>query len=156
MNILRYPHSSLLSPCTTISDFSSIPALVTEMTTTMLTNGGIGLAANQVGHNIRLFILKDKNNTIHTFANPRIISTDGLILMEEGCLSAPGIRLNIQRPETLVIEYQDENGEKKSSVATGLDARIIQHEIEHLLGDFYFNRVNRAIRKRAIAILRKT
>jgi peptide deformylase len=155
MKIVYYPDPILMSPCAPVVDFTPIPALITDMTTIMNSNNGIGLAANQVGHSIKLFIIKDKQGKIHSFVNPSIIDTDRKVIMQEGCLSAPGIYLNIERPAAIQVAFQNELGEHKKIIAEGLEARTILHEYDHILGTFYFSKVNRAIRKRAIAEMRK-
>lgn len=101
-------------------------------------------------------IIRDAKGTIHEFINPQIVSTDGSVIMNEGCLSAPGIFLTITRPESLQIKFQDRTGESKQVVAEGIEARTILHEMEHLRGDFYFNRVNRVQRKAAEKMLKKS
>lgn len=121
----------------------------------MKLHSGLGLAAPQIGNLSSVFIVKDSKHTIHAFVNPKILETDGAILLQEGCLSAPGIFLPISRPEGVFIEYQDLNGTTQKLAAEGVDARAILHEMDHLQGKFYFDLVNRQARKAAISKLKK-
>lgn len=156
MKILKYPNITLTSLSTPVLVFDeSLCALIEEMKTVMLQANGLGLAAPQVGINKQLFIMKDSKDNIIEIINPELISSEGDNLSKEGCLSAPNIYLNVHRAEYVTIKYKNMAGEEKKAVAEGLEARIIQHEMEHLMGDFYFNRVNRATRKIALAQLRK-
>jgi peptide deformylase len=122
----------------------------------MRLHGGVGLAAPQIGVLSSVFIIKDNKHNVIEFINPKIISTDGTILLNEGCLSAPKIFLPIPRAESVHLEYQNLQGETKQVVAEGIEARAILHEYDHLQGKFYFDLVNRATRKAAISKLEKS
>ena len=112
-----------------------IQILAKEMIETMIKNNGIGLSACQVGKNIRMFVIAKELSKKWVFINPEIIKiskkTD---IMEEGCLSLPGIFSRIKRPVSLKIKAIDENGKKFKLKAKNLLARAIQHEIDHLNG----------------------
>jgi peptide deformylase len=156
MDILIYPNEILSKPCEIVTEFNQeLSELIKNMSEAMLKANGIGLSANQVGILKSLFIMKDTKGVIHEFINPKLLELNGNVKANEGCLSAPGIFLPIIRPETVVLEFQNKNGEHKKIYAEGIEARCIQHEMEHLIGDFYFNRVNRQMRKAAISTLRK-
>lgn len=131
-------------------------SIVDKMSIVMLANNGLGLSANQVGLNICLFIMQDGKRNIHAICNPKLISVDGMVTMDEGCLSAPGIFLSIARPESICIEFQNIEGETKRVIAEGIEARTILHEMEHLEGKFYFDQVNRKLRKEAISKLKRS
>lgn len=118
-------------------------------------HNGLGLAANQIGSNLSVFIIKDNKKNIIEFINPKIIKSYGEIILNEGCLSAPGIVLQVKRSEFVEVEYQDLLGESKSIIAEGMEARCLLHEYDHLQGKFYFELVNRATRKAAISKLKK-
>jgi peptide deformylase len=75
------------------------------------------------------------------FFNPKIVSSYGSIKMDEGCLSFPNLFLSVERAETVVVEYQDYNGNKKSATFSGLTARCFQHELDHLNGIVYTHKV---------------
>lgn len=157
MKIIHYPDPILLKPCEPINKFDdSLHKTLDEMKILMIQSNGIGLAANQVGISKSFFIIKDNKGDIVEFINPKIIDSEGTVNVNEGCLSAPGIYLPVSRPEAILIEYQDRTGEQKRSVAEGIEARVILHEYDHLLGIFYFSKVNRAVRKQALSKLRKT
>lgn len=116
---------------------------------TMFKNGGIGLAANQVGINLAVFVLRPD---IACF-NPKIIQySEETVLSNEGCLSYPLLYLPIRRPRAIIVSFQDENGKEIQDVYEGLTARCFQHEFDHLNGINYQMRCdtyhrNRAVRK---------
>lgn len=109
-----------------------------DMIETMLANDGIGLAAVQIGKNINLFTInKDvTNSTEHlVLCNPIItFQSKGTNVMEEGCLSCPGIYGNVRRPEKVRVTAFTLDGEKIQFKAKGMLAKVFQHEIDHLLG----------------------
>ena len=128
--------------------FSNIPKItpeikkiVADMKETLELTSGVGLAAPQVGKNLRLFII-NYGSLKEAFINPRLIrygkETDE---QEEGCLSVPGARGLVNRPTQVEIEYLDINGKKKKAALKGYYARIIQHEYDHLSSTFYINRI---------------
>jgi len=109
--------------------------LAKDMIETIEQSDGIGLAANQIGRNLRMFILPKNLCEKQIFINPEIIkiskNTDTL---EEGCLSLPGVFLPTERAKSLKIKAVDENNKKFKLKADDLLARVIQHEIDHLNG----------------------
>jgi peptide deformylase len=108
--------------------------LVSEMKMTMKQFGGIGLSANQCGVYERVFVIGTDQFQIACI-NPKIIeSSDNKIKAEEGCLSYPGLYLKIERPEWIVAEFTDENGETKQMRFDGVTARCYQHELDHMNG----------------------
>ena len=116
--------------------------LIQEMNATMELNQGVGLAAPQVGISQRIIIVKDAEQN-HVFLNPEILSkskqqeTD-----EEGCLSLPGIFLKIKRAKKIEVMAKTPQGKTVRIQATGLGARIFQHEIDHLNGKLILNRIS--------------
>lgn len=157
LKLVLYPNPILETPCTPVTEFGpELSDIIVEMKDIMQKHGGIGLAANQVGLSIQLFIMKDKKGNIHEFINPKIIDTDGMILTEEGCLSTPGIFIPVSRPESVLVEYQDKTGETKRVVAEGLEARVLLHEYDHLQGIVNLSKVNRQIRKSVLSRLKKS
>ncbi len=124
----------------------SIRELAQNMLITMYSAKGIGLAAPQVGVHKRILVidinLEDPEAPPHVFINPEIISSSAsLDTYEEGCLSIPGVYLNVIRPSSIKLSYRDEMGRQKKMNADGLMARCIQHEIEHLNGVLFVDRV---------------
>lgn len=103
-------------------------------------NNGLGLSANQCGFPYRVFVMGAGEEYIACF-NPKVISTEGETHMEEGCLSFPLLTLKITRPKKIVVEYQDFTGEKRTSTFEGLTARCFLHELDHMDGIVYTNRV---------------
>lgn len=130
-------------------DFKELPALIQDMFDTMYGAHGIGLAAPQIGKSIRLFVVdgttledeeEDMTGFKKVFINPEILDEAGESwAFEEGCLSIPNIRENVSRPETLKIRYYDENWTRIEEAYTGIKARIIQHEYDHLDGKLFID-----------------
>lgn len=96
---------------------------------------GVGLSAPQVGYNLRLIIVQMENGEIQEMINPKITEfSDDLVTMEEGCLSIPDHYIDIARPSIIKVKFQDANGKYKRWVLDGIEARIVQHEVDHLDG----------------------
>ena len=124
----------------------SIRQLAKDMLVTMYSAKGIGLAAPQVGVQKRILVIdlnfEDPDAPPNVFINPEIISTSAsLDTYEEGCLSIPGVYLNVLRPSSIKLSYRDEMGRPKKMNAEGLMARCIQHEIDHLNGVLFVDKV---------------
>ena len=124
----------------------SIRQLAKNMLITMYSAKGIGLAAPQVGVQKRILVIdlnfEDPDAPPNVFINPEIISSSAsLDTYEEGCLSIPGVYLNVLRPSSIKLSYRDEMGRPKKMNAEGLMARCIQHEIDHLNGVLFVDKV---------------
>ena len=124
----------------------SIRKLAKDMLVTMYSAKGIGLAAPQVGVQKRILVIdlnfEDPDTPPNVFINPEIISSSAsLDTYEEGCLSIPGVYLNVLRPSSIKLSYRDEMGRPKKMNAEGLMARCIQHEIDHLNGVLFVDKV---------------
>lgn len=117
-----------------------ILTLLEDMEETMENADGIGLAAPQVGI-LRRVVVIDIGEGILKIVNPEIIQREGEIIDVEGCLSVPGLAGTVERPEKLVLQYINENSEEMEIEATGLLARAICHEIDHLDGILYIDKV---------------
>ncbi len=144
LEIITYPNPILTQPSQPITNPTDleIKQLITEMTKTMRAHDGVGLAAPQVGKNIRLFLVEIDHN-LTTFINPEIQKLSGKeTRMEEGCLSFPGQYLPIVRPSKVKIKFTDASGQKQIIKATGLLARAIQHEFDHLEGILFTERAD--------------
>ena len=138
---------------------TDLQSLVSDMFETMYEAHGIGLAAPQIGKSIRLFIVDgsplaedepELQTFKHVFVNPRIIDETGALWsMEEGCLSIPGIRENVSRKENLRIRYYDLNWQEKEESYSGMAARIIQHEYDHIEGKLFIDYLS-VLKKRLI------
>ena len=120
---------------------------------------GVGLSANQIGVAERVFIMYEDVSTrkILTCFNPNIIETSKeQILMDEGCLTYPGVWLKVKRPYAVLFEYEDEKGEKHQKELVGLPSRIFQHEYDHMEGTDFTQKVSRLKIDRAMKKLNKT
>ncbi len=133
-----------------VSDFTPIRELVDDMFDTMAEKGGIGLAANQVSVNEDLFIVEiadledEEDSGPLVFINSEILSATGSATMEEGCLSVPDIRAPVTRPDVISLKYQDISGKECTAEFSGMLARVIQHEKDHLKGIFFTDRLSPA------------
>lgn len=111
---------------------------------TMLEHNGLGLSANQVGINSRVFVMGFRDQFKFNVFNPeivRILGTDSTL--DEGCLSFPGIFMRMKRPGSVHVKYYDEKGNKKEEVFSGMTARVFLHEYDHLEGITFKNRVSK-------------
>jgi peptide deformylase len=116
-----------------------------EMIATMFANDGMGLAANQVGVRARMFVMGDKRNFLmaKAYFNPIIVAnTTDIHDLEEGCLSFPGVYVNIKRPTEIQVEYQNADGETERAEFKGYDCKCFLHEYDHLEGITYQDRVS--------------
>lgn len=114
---------------------SEVLDLIKDMQETMIKDNGVGLSANQVGRNIRVFVISPDLSKKQVFINPEIIKfSKKTETVEEGCLSLPGIFFPVERAKSLKIKAVNEKGKKFKLRARGLLARAIQHEYDHLNG----------------------
>jgi peptide deformylase len=113
-----------------------------DMIATMLAAEGVGLAANQVGVLDRIIVVKPKEEEPFVIINPEIIERQGAELLEEGCLSIPGISEKVKRSSKLLARGIDLNGKDIRFEAEGLLARILEHEIDHLNGILFIDRLS--------------
>jgi len=133
-------------------DYPELDQFISDMFETMYASDGIGLAAPQVNRSIRVFVIDgtpyaDKMPELadfkKVFINPYILEEEGKnVAMDEGCLSIPNIREDVTRQEEVVIEYYDENWELKEERYTGFEARVIQHEYDHLEGTLFTDKIS--------------
>jgi peptide deformylase len=128
--------------------------LVDDMFETMDAAKGIGLAANQVGVPRRVAVV-DVDGDRFAMIDPRIVETEGRVTAEEGCLSIPEIYADVTRPDRVVIEALDTNGNPYRREATGLKARAIQHEIDHLDGILFLDHLSLIRRQMLLARWRR-
>ncbi|HEY0015107.1 MAG TPA: peptide deformylase [Longimicrobium sp.] len=132
--------------------------LVADMLETMYDARGIGLAAPQVGLSQRLIVidLKEDNSEPMALLNPTILELGGdKDRVEEGCLSIPGVAATVERPVTCVVDALDAKGQPVRIEAEGLLARCLQHEIDHLDGVLFIDRISPIKRKMLLAKYRK-
>lgn len=115
--------------------------LIKTMREMMHLANGVGLAANQVGLDIQVFVAKPPEGKFYAIFNPRITKTSKeTISMEEGCLSVPGVYGTVPRYEKITLEGQDQNGKKIKIKAIGMLAHVFQHETDHLHGRLYIDK----------------
>jgi peptide deformylase len=127
-------------------------SLIEDMLETLRAEGGVGLAAPQIGVSERIFIILLGNEPPRVFINPSIIETsEELCVKEEGCLSLPGVWEDVQRPRRLRVQAWNENGRPFTLEADGLLARALQHEYDHLDGILYIDRLTPVKRERLLA-----
>ena len=148
LEVVHYGDPILRKKCNSVKDFSKLESLLNDMFDTMYEENGIGLAANQVGFDMNLFIIDisgiEEDEKTRVFINGEIINSEGESWFEEGCLSIPDIRLNVKRPDIIKFKYQDEKGQEFEEDFDGLLARAIQHEVDHLNGVFIVDRVSKS------------
>ncbi len=147
-------------------EFPDLKGFIQNMFETMYNSDGVGLAAPQVGQAIRIFVLdttsdedEEQSGIKKAFINPIILEKFGdEWVMNEGCLSLPEIREDVQRPDSVRIKYVDENFNELEEVYSGFTARVIQHEYDHLEGVMfvdYLNPLKRRILKSKLTAISK-
>jgi peptide deformylase len=134
------------------SNKRDISEFIKNMQETMRQSSGIGLAANQIGLNMRVFVAevpsKDGGAKFYAIFNPTIQKIgEETSLMEEGCLSVPGIFGEVKRAERVVLSYEDKNGKPQKIKAWGLLARVFQHEMDHLEGRLILDTAERILKE---------
>ena len=125
-----------------------IKTLIADMAETMWHQVGIGLAAPQIGVSLRIFVMDDGKRGARAIINPVVTERGGVVKEEEGCLSLPGIFAEVERSKSLRIEGLDGDGQPISFEAQGLQAKIIQHELDHLDGVLFIDRLPPVTRDR--------
>lgn len=163
IEILRYPDAFLktkAAPVEKVDD--SVRALISDMTETMYHARGIGLAAVQVGVGKRVAVLDvpaedsrdeegrrkfERGKNLIALINPEIISSEGETKYEEGCLSVPGFTADVHRASSVKVSALDKDGNRFELDASGLLAIAIQHEIDHLDGILFIDRLSRLKRE---------
>jgi peptide deformylase len=156
--IRRYGDPVLKSRATEVDQFDdALRAQVASMGGIMGDAMGVGLAAPQLGVSQRLLVYRvGQDAPLIALANPEVEwSSDDAEEAEEGCLSIPGIQIDVERPVHVRVRAKDEHGEERVVEASGLEARVIQHEIDHLDGVLIFDRTTKERRKEAIRELRE-
>jgi peptide deformylase len=133
-----------------------IKRIIADMVDTMYDEVGLGLAAPQVGVSLRLMVVGDEEGReARALVNPVIAEHGGEVLAEEGCLSIPGVFAPVKRAEWVRLEAQDELGRPVSITARGLRARVFQHEMDHLDGVLFIDRLDPVTRDRIKRRIRK-
>jgi len=164
MDILIYPDPRLRTPGEELMEIDDeVSARIREMFELMYAARGVGLAAVQAGWPVRLFVMnlsaeppaEDNDAEEIVCINPRVTTESGRIVEEEGCLSFPGIRGKVIRAENVHLEYYNEQGEAMSADLSGLAAIAAQHELDHLDGQIFINRMTSASRAKVASQLKQ-
>ena len=150
--IVKYGHPALRMKARQIETISgSIRELAEDMIETMEVAEGIGLAAPQIAESKTLLVINagliEEDAPAKVYINPVILAEAGSISMEEGCLSIPDIREDVIRPEMIKIKYIDVEGGHHEEECNGMLARVLQHEVDHLQGLLFVDRISQIKRK---------
>jgi len=153
MELINHNNKILKQECK-IFDFANPPfdpiEFSHELVKFMYEKNGIGLSANQVGIPYRIFAMRGSPQNFVCF-NPRIVdSSEEQVVLEEGCLSYPGLIVKIKRSKSIKVRYQHPNGEIVTEKYTGMTARVFQHELDHLNGEVFYEKTNRFYRDKAL------
>lgn len=145
LEIKTYPNpvlKKIAEPVTSVTD--ALKELAENMVETMYEAHGVGLAAPQIGSSVRLIVMdcSDKRDDPKVFFNPVVQNGKGKIVDIEGCLSVPGVEAKVQRFENVMMTGLDINGKEISLPADGLWSRCFQHEIDHLEGILFIDRLS--------------
>lgn len=148
LEILKYPHPILCRKAEPVGEITpEIRQLAADMAETMYENRGIGLAATQVGACLRLVTIDlsgpEERKELMVLVNPRVAESSGETESEEGCLSVTDYRTNVVRAETVTVRATDLDGRDLCLTADGLMAICLQHELDHLDGILFIDRISR-------------
>lgn len=151
LDVLQFPDERLRTVAKPISEVNSeVKQLVADMFETMRDEKGIGLAATQVDHHVRLVVMdvSEEQNEPRVFINPEIVKKEGSTISEEGCLSVPGNYAKVDRAEKVTVKALDGEGQPFELEAEGLLAICIQHELDHLEGKLFVDYLSPLKRQR--------
>jgi peptide deformylase len=146
MKIVEYPHPALRHPAKPVKNIDKpLRLLVGQMLELMHERKGLGLAGPQVAMPFQLFVMSMENEDEKTradrvYINPVIIDRKGSVEGEEGCLSFPGLYQKIRRAKQIRVQAYDEQGQKVDRVISDLEARVVQHETDHLHGVLFIDK----------------
>lgn len=148
LEIVNYPHPALTRRAEEVEEVDGeIRKLIADLVDTMYANGGIGLAAPQVGVSKRVIVvdvrLYDPSSTLISLVNPEVVSEEGEVIHEEGCLSVPECVEGIQRRLWIKVRGMNEKGREIEVEGEGMLAIVLQHEIDHLNGTLILDRMSR-------------
>ena len=156
--ILRYPDKRLhqrAAPVARVDD--GIRKLIKDMADTMYAAPGVGLAATQVDVHLRVIVIdiSETRDQLHVLVNPELLAASGEADAEEGCLSVPGVFEKVRRAERVTVRALDTQGVSRTTEAEGLLAVCIQHEMDHLEGKVFVEKLSRLKQSRILARLKK-
>ena len=147
LDILFYPAPELKRKSLPVEKpDEDLERLLDDMTETLRDADGVGLAAPQVGRNVRVLVVdvplpESEEREFYELVNPEIVSSQGFQMGEEGCLSVPGFFANIRRKDQVRVSALDRKGKRFTIDADGMLSRVLQHEIDHLDGILFFDRL---------------
>ena len=159
LTVLTYPDKFLSRPVKPVENIDgTIQDMIEDMSSTMYEAPGVGLAAIQVGFDQSIIVYdispRDEKRSLHVLINPKIISSEGTTISEnEGCLSVPDYRTDVKRSVSVLVEGFDRKEKPLRIEAHGLLAVVLQHEIDHLNGILFIDRISslkRGLYKRRI------
>ena len=150
LKVRKYGDPTLRKSAIPIGDVTpELRRIIADMTETMYDEVGIGLAAPQVGISLRLIVISDEDSRgVQALLNPAIVERGGEVTGEEGCLSIPGVFAPVTRAAWVKVEARSVDGQPITINARGLRARVLQHEIDHLDGVLFIDRVDPMVRDR--------
>ena len=149
--ILIYPHPILKEVCRGVAVIDrEISSLIADLVDTMHAGpGSVGVAAPQIGVTLRVCVVdvsasrlgRDNNHGLLTMVNPEIVHREGASVMREGCMSVPDYTGDVERATEITVQFLDEKGEERMVEANGFEAVAIQHEMDHLDGILFLDRI---------------
>ena len=145
LEILQYPDPRLNHPAERVEKIDAATRkLVDDLAETMYAAPGVGLAATQVDVHRQVIVIdvSEDHSDLRVFINPEITRREGLAVNQEGCLSVPGIYDNVERAESVTVTALDKNGSRFTLNASGMLATCIQHEMDHLEGKVFVERLS--------------
>ena len=148
LDILTYPNKTLSQPTSPLDNINGkVQKMIDDMATTMYAAPGVGLAAIQVGWDKSVLLYdvspREESRVLHVLVNPKIITREAEIISEnEGCLSVPDFRADVKRSEFVTVEGHDREGRPIRLDAEGILAIVLQHEIDHLNGTLFIERIS--------------
>ena len=148
LDILTYPNKTLAQKTSPLDNINGkVQKMIDDMATTMYAAPGVGLAAIQVGWDKSVLLYdvspREESRVLHVLINPKIITREGEIISEdEGCLSVPDFRADVKRSEFVTVEGHDREGRPIRLDAEGILAIVLQHEIDHLNGTLFIERIS--------------
>lgn len=158
LEILQYPDPRLTVPAERVEKIDAATRkLIDDMTETMYAAPGVGLAATQVDVHKQIIVIdvSEDRSDLRVFINPEITRREGATVNQEGCLSLPGVYDNVERAESVTVTALDKNGSRFTLNASGLLAACIQHEVDHLHGKVFVERLSDLKQNRIRAKLKK-
>ena len=158
--IVRFGARGLHVPAGRVEKFDAeLQQIIDDMIETMYAAPGIGLAAPQIGVPLRLCVLDlsvgKRGGELLVLANPEFVEREGMQLEDEGCLSVPGFNATVARPARVIVRAQDREGNERTVEGTALLARALQHEIDHLDGKLFLDRLRGIKRDVIVRRIRK-